>query len=234
MEGTSSRATSKNRAGGPGPDSPGVEARTSPESTPAVGPPAPEPPPDEAVRPSAHYARHLQDTAAALFMGATMAGFLQEIDAVAFRIYRDNLLRAAGDPSDPVAVMLLEQVALAHLNIGRLHFKSAAATSLEGARAYGSMAIALTGEFRRTALAFQAYRAAAGGTAGSGAAARAVTASPGQVADDGELVSKPEAVDDGTIRFEEPAPGGGGEEERPEAEGPDAGRARTVARGRAG
>jgi hypothetical protein len=166
-------------------------------------------------------------------MGVTMVDFLQGVEVTAFKRFRDNLVRTAGNPADPVAVMLLEQIALAHLNVGRLHYKSTTAPSLEAARAFGSLAIALTGELRRCALAFQAYQIAGRGVSGT-AAARATTPNPEQEAGDGELVSNPEAVDDATIRFEEPASGGGGEAERPEEKRPDAGRPGAAPRGRAG
>ena len=68
--------------------------------------------------------------------------------------------------------MLIEQLAFAHLNIGRLHFRSATADGLEGARVYGALAIGLTGEFRRTALALKAYRERS----------RAIEAGPSQAA----------------------------------------------------
>ena len=77
---------------------------------------------------------------------------------LAYKKYRDQLVADCGGPSDPVEVMLIEQLALAHLNAGRLHFRAANAESLEGARVYGGLAVLLQGELRRTALALKAYR----------------------------------------------------------------------------
>src|SRR5438270_403136 len=96
-----------------------------------------------------------------MFLYASMAGTLPQLNAQDFKAFRDRLVADCGDPADPIAVMLIEQIALAHLNIGRLQYKSANAGSLEEARAYGGLATQLLGEFRRTALALQAYRLAA-------------------------------------------------------------------------
>jgi hypothetical protein len=172
---------------------------------------------------SEHYAAHLRDTSASLFMYASMGGVLRKVDTSAFRLFRDNLLIAAGNPSDPIVVMLIEQIALAHLNIGRLHLLSATAEGIEATRAYGSMAIALTGEFRRTALALQAYRIAgsrlaitAGDPAGPAVADVIAGAGPDGKGLDAELAST-EAADDGTVPFEESAAGGRREAECPAA-----------------
>src|SRR5262249_4032087 len=143
-----------------------------------------------------------KETAGSVFMYASMGGLLRQPDPTAYKLFRDRLLHDAGDPTDPVEVMLLEQIALAHLNIGRLHYRSATAEDLEGAKASGALAIALTGEFRRTALALQQYRAA-GQVLGAGAGREAAVegiAAPGVghngAGVDGELPST-EASDDG-------------------------------------
>src|SRR5579871_1934109 len=82
-----------------------------------------------------HYARHLGETSASLFMFATLGGVFARVEPAAFKLFRDKLLLAAGNPSDPLEVMLIEQAALAHMNVGRLHLKSATASDLEEARA---------------------------------------------------------------------------------------------------
>jgi hypothetical protein len=175
--------------------------------------------PGDDARSSEHFAvQQLRETAGSLFLYASMGGLLQRVDAAAFKIYRDQLLLDAGNPSDSVEVMLVEQLALAHFNVGRLHFRSATADGLEAARAYGSLAVALTGEFRRTALALRAYRAAGGAVREAG---------------DGKLASNTEVGDDRPIPFEKPAAGGRRKAERAEAAGSDAGRPRAAPRRRA-
>ncbi len=81
--------------------------------------------PVTAIEPSDIYARHLAETSGAIFMYTSMGGIFREADALAFKKYRDRLLIDCGSPHDPIEVMLIEQLALAHLNAGRLHFRAA-------------------------------------------------------------------------------------------------------------
>ena len=57
--------------------------------------------------------------------------------------------------------MLIEQLAMAHHAVGRLHWKAATAGTLEAAAVYLGAACRLTGEFRKSALALKGYRAPA-------------------------------------------------------------------------
>ena len=57
--------------------------------------------------------------------------------------------------------MLIEQLALAHLNCGQLFYRASEAGSVECATAYLAATARLMAEFRRTALALPAYREAA-------------------------------------------------------------------------
>lgn len=171
-----------------------------------------------------HYANHLTETSSSAFMYFTLAGVFRQADALAFKKFRDRLLADCGSPSDPVEIMLIEQLALAHPNTGRLPYKSATADGLEAARTYGALAIALAGEMRRTALAIKAYRikpqaatvavGAVVSAEGAGAVARA-----GEGGDDDELGSNagdPEH-DEGTIPLTESAAGRGRQAEPGEA-----------------
>jgi len=76
----------------------------------------------------------------------------------AFLRYMHNTIREAGAPQDPVERMLIEQITLAHHNIGRLHSSAAAAKTVDEAKVYNAAAAKLLGEFRRTALALKQYR----------------------------------------------------------------------------
>jgi hypothetical protein len=56
--------------------------------------------------------------------------------------------------------MIIEQLALAHYGVGLLSCKAANAGKVEAVGLYAGAAARLMGEFRRSALALQAYRAA--------------------------------------------------------------------------
>ena len=73
-----------------------------------------------------HYAGHLAETSASAFMYFSMAGagLFRQTDALAYKKFRDRLLADCGSPTDPIEVMLIEQLALAHLNTGRLHHQA--------------------------------------------------------------------------------------------------------------
>jgi hypothetical protein len=116
--------------------------------------------PTETISQSEYFAGHLRETIAPLFMNASLGRALQQTDTAAFRLYRNKLLTDCGGPTDPIEVMLIEQLALAHLNMGLLHCKASNSGSVECATAYSGAASRLMGEFRRSAIALQAYRAA--------------------------------------------------------------------------
>jgi hypothetical protein len=168
-----------------------------------------------------HYAIHLSDTSASAFMYFSLAGVFRQADALAYKKYRDKLLIDCGSPTDPIEIMMVEQLALAHLNTGRLHFKAATADSLEAARTYGALAIALAGEFRRGALALKSYRTRppAGVESVTSAEAAAPRARASGEGIDGELGSNLGGDHDGgTIPLPESAEGRGGPEEPGQAE----------------
>ena len=186
------------------------------------GTPAPRgsgPPQSANEQAAEHFASHLAGTSSSAFMYFCMAGVFRQADSLAYKLFRDRLLVECGSPTDPIEIMLIEQLALAHLNTGRLHFKSATADGLEAARTYGALAIALAGEFRRGALALKAYRAKP--QAGEGRSTKADDSGrdpiAGQEAVDGELGSNTgDEVDGGTIPLPESQAGRGREAEQGE------------------
>jgi hypothetical protein len=89
---------------------------------------------------------------------ADALGFERVFDATAVRIFLEVLLRDAGNPSDPVEVMLLEQLTLAHFRIAQLHVAAGGAQGLEATKLLNGATSRLLGEFRRTCLALRAYR----------------------------------------------------------------------------
>jgi hypothetical protein len=92
---------------------------------------------------------------------ATMAealGLDGEIRASGYRLFLVGLLRDAGNPSDPVEVMLLEQMAVCHFRALQLQGQAGQAQGLEAIELYNAAAVRLTAEFRKTALALKEYR----------------------------------------------------------------------------
>ena len=79
----------------------------------------------------------------------------------AYRIYLEQLKQDAGNPTDPIEVMLIEQLCMAHWRIAQLHVSAGQAKSVEAIKAYNSATARLWGEFRRTALALRVYQGAA-------------------------------------------------------------------------
>lgn len=89
---------------------------------------------------------------------ATAIPVAQDIGTAAFKLYLDGLRRDAGNPTDPVEAMLLEQLSLAHHRVAQLHAQAERSKSLEEIKIYTMAAARLTGEFRRLALGLNQYR----------------------------------------------------------------------------
>ena len=82
----------------------------------------------------------------------------QTVGATAARLYLSSFLRDAGNPSDPVERLLLEQFVLAHHRLARLHVQAADAKDPEHMRIINAVSIRLLGELRRLGLAIRQYR----------------------------------------------------------------------------
>jgi hypothetical protein len=91
---------------------------------------------------------------------AAMALKIKGIEPQAYMIYHERLLADCGGPSDPVEVMLIEELAQAHSCLGLLYAKTSNTGQVEAAGIYAGAAARLMGEVRRSPLALQAYRAA--------------------------------------------------------------------------
>ena len=146
MPPTRSRCDSRRRH-----DDPHFEATANDEAPPSLA---------EPISKTEHYAEQLREKGAAIFLFASMSPTVKDIEAPAYFLYRDRLLADCGSPTDPIEVMLLEQLAMAHLNMGLLHCKAASSDSVECAGVYTQAAARLMAEFRRSSLALQAYRLA--------------------------------------------------------------------------
>src|SRR5262249_25958701 len=79
-------------------------------------------------------------------------------NAAGYRAFFDKVRRDAGSPTDPVEVMLLEQLVLAHLRAAQLQANAGQAEGLEAIRLYNAAAARLLAEFRLTVLTLKAYR----------------------------------------------------------------------------
>src|SRR5208282_2876261 len=113
---------------------------------PASPPPA-EPTIEEII---AQQALNLKDvTGASQMYIAVSSSIAPDISTEAFKQYRKTLLEQAGSPTDPIEIMLIEQIALAHFHIGRLHLKSCSTAQAQLAVAFADAATRLTAEFRR-------------------------------------------------------------------------------------
>jgi hypothetical protein len=96
-------------------------------------------------------------------MLASALGLDRYFDAAGYRAFLDRIRQDAGSPTDPVEVMLLEQLVLAHLRAAQLQAHAGQAEGLEAARLYNAAAARLMAEVRQTALALKAYREPAPG-----------------------------------------------------------------------
>jgi len=89
---------------------------------------------------------------------ADALGYAKLFDSAAYKVYLERLVADAGNPTDPVEIMLLEQLALAHFRIGQLHVTASRAQGTEATKILSGATSRMLGEFRRTALALRAYR----------------------------------------------------------------------------
>ena len=83
---------------------------------------------------------------------------IDQVSASGYRAYPDRLLQDAGNPTDPIEIMMLEQLVMAHFRIAQLHGSAGQAQGIEAVKMLSSAAARLLGEFRRTALAIRVYR----------------------------------------------------------------------------
>lgn len=106
---------------------------------------------------TAHRAKLLKSVFAAQM--STAIHLDGSFDQAAFRAYMDQLLIDAGNPTDPVERILIEQIAMAHLRVGDLSVLAAGSRGNESTKILTGATARLIGEVRKTALAISAYRA---------------------------------------------------------------------------
>jgi len=118
-----------------------------------------QPPPEPApTLSSAEKAQRLRDVGFAARLYASSAPLLADaLDIESWKIYADKFLEELGSPTDPVARMMAEQLALAHHTIANLHIRAASRLAPQEVAAFFGAIARLMAEFRRSALALKAY-----------------------------------------------------------------------------
>jgi hypothetical protein len=97
-------------------------------------------------------------TAGTIIYASVVSSTDAELPLAAFTHYRKRLLANCGAPSDPLEAMLIEQLAMVHFGIARLHLLSDKATDSDVSIAYINASARLASEFRRSLLALKEYR----------------------------------------------------------------------------
>lgn len=104
-------------------------------------------------------AQSLEHKAAGIYLALSIDKTIRKATPEgSFQRYLETLLAEYGSPTDPVERMLIEQLAIVHHVIGRLHAQANYAASPEEAEVHLGSAARLTAEMRRTALALRQYR----------------------------------------------------------------------------
>jgi hypothetical protein len=147
----------------PNPQAASPFRQPAPEST--AGSPQRKPPEEsqqaaeESVSPILKEAYYLRKEAAAGYLNAMLGPcFEGHLHPMAFNQYVSDVLQEAGNPKDPIERMMVEQLVLAHHNIGRLQVQAALSKGAAEAEMYNTAAVRLMGEFRKTTLALKACR----------------------------------------------------------------------------
>jgi len=166
-----------------------------------------------------HYAEKLRKNSAAIWHHAAMATRIKGVDPQSYILYHERLLADCGGPSDPIEVILIEEIAQAHACLGLLFAKTSNGGHVEAVGIYAGATARLIGEVRRSALALQAYRAASRQLAHDPTGDLVVP--DGMIVPDGDAPGKnraddeqgmraeePDADDDAIIPYPEPAAGG--------------------------
>jgi hypothetical protein len=85
--------------------------------------------------------------------------YQRAIHAGGFKVYLDRFLAAAGSPTDPLEIMLIEQLVCAHFQIENLMAKAANTLNLQEVDIYTKSYVNAMAEYRRGLLALSEIRA---------------------------------------------------------------------------
>jgi hypothetical protein len=80
------------------------------------------------------------------------------VSVPAYQIYLDGVLADAGDPTDPVEILMIQHLVFASLRVAELHARAGTAQGLELPKMYNAAATRLLAEFRKLAGDLEAYR----------------------------------------------------------------------------
>ena len=83
----------------------------------------------------------------------------ETVEAPGAKVYVNSFIRDAGEPTDPVELILLQQLLMAHHRVAQLHARAEGVTAPEAVKVLNAAASRLLGEVRRLALAIRQYRA---------------------------------------------------------------------------
>jgi hypothetical protein len=184
-------------------DGPNDDVASAPTSAAAEGlePVAGQPQPAGDLARHEYYADQLRNNSAAVWHHAAMATKIKGVDPQSYILYHERL-RADCGGTDPIEVMLIEEIAQAHACLGLLFAKTSNGGHVEAVGIYSGAAARVMGEVRRSALALQAYRAASRQLAHDPTRDLIV---PDRVIDpDGDAPGKNRADDEQGMRAEEP------------------------------
>lgn len=82
----------------------------------------------------------------------------ENVEALGAKVYLNSFVRDAGEPTDPIELILLQQLLMAHHRVAQLHAKAEGATSPEAVKILNAAASRLLSELRRLSLAIRQYR----------------------------------------------------------------------------
>src|SRR5579885_2935475 len=89
---------------------------------------------------------------------ASALGLDQYVDAVGYKLHWEQFLEEAGNPTDPVERILLQQLYLCHFRAAVLHSRAENNRGSEVTRMFNDSAARLSAECRKIALALKEYR----------------------------------------------------------------------------
>jgi hypothetical protein len=106
-----------------------------------------------------HEVAVVRDLSAAAVLGTICAKTLKgTVRPTGYLLFREEFLRASGSPTDPVEVMMLEQLMWAHHRLGDLQAQASDANTPELIEVLNVAVTRVMGEFRRTSLALKEFR----------------------------------------------------------------------------
>ena len=82
----------------------------------------------------------------------------ENVEAMGAKVYLNSFVRDAGEPTDPIELILLQQLLMAHHRVAQLHARAEGVTSPEAVKILNAAASRLLSEVRRLALAIRQYR----------------------------------------------------------------------------